>query len=962
MFSASTAAPHRPSAAAGRSAKTPSAPDQLPDYAGTEPTWYLHRPRLDVLLERLLGEGARILGIWGAAGSGKTTLMAGWARRLRADGPRVMWVSVRDLADADGPADLAGRLLSAAAALRPDAPDAPDGPDASDAGVALVVFVDDLHLLAPAQLDGLVTHLGAAGHDLRFVLSGRYRPFAETAPLEAAGVVLECLDPMLAFSPAEINRLAAHRGIDLAPEDCASLWRHTGGWATGLALALTWRATDRDSQGIRRFNGDNRAVADYLAAEVVVGLDDDERDLLMCSAVSELVPLELSVVLTGRTDAGEVLARTARRTTLIGREPDASGRNVYRYHPILLAYLQGEARRRDTSGTRARHLRACRWYADRANGAAALDQSLLVGDAAVIADLLDRFGLELALTGATDLVGRALRRLQGVWMSTATLALRLLLDAPYFPAKRRAHQLLLAADAVITGNSPAGAGGSATVPVFTGPILTGPILTGPIPTADDLGEPDVLSAGSDSAGSDSAGSDAAGSESVGSESVEPPAAGAWTADRWSAVVAILHALAATEQSDIQVRLTDLTGSGEAARSRVDPAVDLLAATAEGRCLDELGHPDRAETTLRDAAESARAAGYDWLFLLASDLAATAAAHHGDWRHVAMLEDQMALTARTEPWATDVAAGRAMLYGLVRRYEGCEPVDRDILDALAVSTGTWVDPGVTVPARALQLLVQLDDSSRPRQSLDRLTLLMQELGPEHPRALSLCCVPLVALSGALDGRAETQLVVRLVERVLGEDSLEALLLRFLALPLNRSGHPAEDRLRAAALDEHTSWRGSTIVSAWVALAAAADSAGRHVESDARLLRALRLADQLGTERALLALGSSGTGLIRSRLGRLGDLDDFARHVLRRADRLRPAERAPVAERGQNGSVLTPRERELLRELPFHQSVADIARKRNVSPNTVKTHLRNIYQKLEAANRAEAVVIAQDRGLL
>jgi len=44
------------------------------------------------------------------------------------------------------------------------------------------------------------------------------------------------------------------------------------------------------------------------------------------------------------------------------------------------------------------------------------------------------------------------------------------------------------------------------------------------------------------------------------------------------------------------------------------------------------------------------------------------------------------------------------------------------------------------------------------------------------------------------------------------------------------------------------------------------------------------------------------------------------------------------------------------------VADIARKRNVSPNTVKTHLRNIYQKLEATNRTDAVAIAQDRGLL
>lgn len=922
MASASTAATDRSSDAAGRFGATRSPPDPLTDRIGPEPTWYLHRPRLDALLDRLLGEEARILGLWGAAGSGKTTLMAAWARRLLADGRTAVWIPVEDLLDADTGAEVVRRLLAATA---------------DDA----IVFVDDLHRLSARQLDGLLTRLSATGRGDRFVLSARHRPFAGTAPLEAAGVILECLDATLAFSPAEISQLAAHRGIDLPPEDCSALWRHTGGWATGLALALAWRATDGDSQSIRRFTGDTRAVADYLAAEVVVGLDEGEREVLMCSAVAESVPLELCVVLTGRTDAGVVLAGTARWNTLIGRETDASGRTVYRYHPILLAYLQGEARRRDTARTSARHLLACRWYAARADGAAALEQALLAGEAAVVAELLDRFGLDLVLSGATDLIGRALRRVQGVFVSTASLALRLLLEAPYFPAKRRAHQLLLAADA-------AAAGGSAlteSVPVDTGPIPTGPLNIGP------------LNIGPISTGSISAGPISTGPITVSSQAHDAAGTG-----RWGAVVAILHAFAATDRSDIQGRLTALNRADHDDSAPVDLAVDLLAATAEGRCLDELGHPASAETTLRDVAESAKAAGYDWLYLLSSDLAATAAAHRGQWRHVAMLEDQMALAVRGEPWAADVVGGRAMLYGLVRRYESCQPVDRAVLDALAASTGRWLDNGVTVPARALQLLVALDGSSHPRQSLDRLTLLLQEVGDEHPRTVSLCCVPVIALSGVLDGRAETQLVVRLVERVLGDDSLEALLLRFLALPLSRSGHPAEERLRAAAVDEQTCWRGSTIVSAWVALAAAADVAGRHVESDARLLRALRLADQLGTERALLALGSPGTGLIRSRLGRLGDLDEFARHVLGRADGLSPAERVPTGELGHGGSVLTPRERELLRELPFHQSVADIAHKRNVSPNTVKTHLRNIYQKLDAANRAEAVVIAQDRGLL
>jgi len=300
--------------------------------------------------------------------------------------------------------------------------------------------------------------------------------------------------------------------------------------------------------------------------------------------------------------------------------------------------------------------------------------------------------------------------------------------------------------------------------------------------------------------------------------------------------------------------------------------------------------------------------------------------------------------------------------MIRRYERCQPLDLGVVERLSAHPHLAYDAGVSVPAQVLVLLNGFDTDPHSRRTMDALMLLMREVGADHPRALSLCCVPLLEVSGALDGRPETQAVVRLVESVLGEESLEALLLRFLSVPPTRAGHPAEERLRGAALDERTAWRGSTIVSAWIALAQVAELSGRHVESDARLLRALRLASQFGTERAFLAVGGQGTALIRSRLGRLGDLDEFARHILRCAARVRPSGRGQGAEAGRSSPQLTQREREVLRELPVHQSVADIARKRNVSPNTVKTHLRNIYQKLEAANRADAVAIAQERGLL
>jgi DNA-binding NarL/FixJ family response regulator len=73
---------------------------------------------------------------------------------------------------------------------------------------------------------------------------------------------------------------------------------------------------------------------------------------------------------------------------------------------------------------------------------------------------------------------------------------------------------------------------------------------------------------------------------------------------------------------------------------------------------------------------------------------------------------------------------------------------------------------------------------------------------------------------------------------------------------------------------------------------------------------------------------------------------------------PVGAAPPAAAGP----LTPKEQEILQELPHHQTIRDIAARQRVSPNTVKTHLRVLYQKLGVRNRTAAVEKAVEQGLL
>ena len=54
--------------------------------------------------------------------------------------------------------------------------------------------------------------------------------------------------------------------------------------------------------------------------------------------------------------------------------------------------------------------------------------------------------------------------------------------------------------------------------------------------------------------------------------------------------------------------------------------------------------------------------------------------------------------------------------------------------------------------------------------------------------------------------------------------------------------------------------------------------------------------------------------------------------------------------------------MLRYLPTHLSAPEIASALSVSTSTVKTHMRNVYAKLGAHSRAEAVARARAHSLL
>jgi DNA-binding NarL/FixJ family response regulator len=62
------------------------------------------------------------------------------------------------------------------------------------------------------------------------------------------------------------------------------------------------------------------------------------------------------------------------------------------------------------------------------------------------------------------------------------------------------------------------------------------------------------------------------------------------------------------------------------------------------------------------------------------------------------------------------------------------------------------------------------------------------------------------------------------------------------------------------------------------------------------------------------------------------------------------------------LLTKRELEILRHLSTGRTLTVIASELHISQNTMKTHLKNLYRKLEAEDRNDAVQKAQARSII
>ena len=116
-----------------------------------------------------------------------------------------------------------------------------------------------------------------------------------------------------------------------------------------------------------------------------------------------------------------------------------------------------------------------------------------------------------------------------------------------------------------------------------------------------------------------------------------------------------------------------------------------------------------------------------------------------------------------------------------------------------------------------------------------------------------------------------------------------------------------------------------------------------------------------ERQLLDALDAGAAGFALKSGDPEELEDAIRTVAGGGDYIDPR-LTPLLAKGGNGrtTTLSPREREIMGLLSQGLSGEQAAQRLYLSPETVRTHVRNAMGKLDAATRAHAVALALQRG--
>jgi len=380
---------------------------------------FIQRPYLvEKLLSGMDRPGSFAL-LSGSAGFGKTTLLSEFVTKYKQP---VSWVSL-DEGDNDYPrfwtylitacqsvlegvGETALELLSSSQSLPDETVPTILINDFVKQTGSVVLVLDDYHEIRNqaihASLLFLLDHLP---DNLYIVISTRIDPPLPLGRYRVRNRLIEIRAQDLRFSIEEATEfLNRTMSLNLSAADVAALEERTEGWIAGLQLAaLSIQGRDDVTAFVQAFTGSHVYVAEYLVEEVLQRQTEDTQNFLLQTSLLKRMNADLCETVTGCQDGQTILQDLHRENIFV--IPLDNEWKWFRYHHLFADLLNARLRQsRSLEEIAALQLRAADWYEQNGFAPEAVNSVLAAKDFERAVELVKKSARDLIFTGQLNIL------------------------------------------------------------------------------------------------------------------------------------------------------------------------------------------------------------------------------------------------------------------------------------------------------------------------------------------------------------------------------------------------------------------------------------------------------------------------------------------------------------------------------------------------------------------------------
>ncbi|MCG6879338.1 MAG: LuxR C-terminal-related transcriptional regulator [Deltaproteobacteria bacterium] len=288
----------------------------------------------------------------------------------------------------------------------------------SDIPGEFALVLDDYHLIEDVTIQHsmhfMLKHLPAGMH---LLISTRVDPPLPLARLRANDEMFELRTRDLSFSEAEaayfLNNIMK---LNLPQQDISILGTRTEGWIAGLKLAGISMQGLRDAASfLESFAGNDRHIVDYLTEEVLCLQSDEMLNFLLRTSILKRLSEPLCDYVTEESGTQRFLSQLEKANMFI--VPLDDKRLWYRYHHIFGELLLQRLKRTMADRVDEMHNRASEWFEQNGFTDEALDHSLAARDFDRAARLIEQHVERSWLSGEHTNLWHWLKRLPEQFVS-----------------------------------------------------------------------------------------------------------------------------------------------------------------------------------------------------------------------------------------------------------------------------------------------------------------------------------------------------------------------------------------------------------------------------------------------------------------------------------------------------------------------------------------------------------------